>query len=170
MISCIAQVAGCRPGAVSVRRQAGFSLIEVLIALVVLALGLLGFALLQTMNLRYAQSSNYRTQATNLSYDLIDQIRANRALAGQYAIDAGSFGSVTGQNCSRPTAFVTPANSVSRWKCQVRAALGENATAAVQVVAGRVDVTINWSDARGEVGQVSTADDQYGSIQVGTQL
>ena len=57
---------------------AGFSMIEVLIALLVLAFGLLGFALLQTLNLRYTQSANTRTQATNLAYDLLDQMRSNR--------------------------------------------------------------------------------------------
>ena len=40
----------------------GFSLLEVLIALVVLGFGLLGYALLQTMNLRFTQSANQRTQ------------------------------------------------------------------------------------------------------------
>ena len=63
----------------------GFSLIEVLIALVILALGLLGFALLQTLNLRYTQSANYRTQATNLAYDLLDQMRSNHYAAAWYA-------------------------------------------------------------------------------------
>ena len=62
-------------------RSRGFSLIEVLIALLVLAFGLLGFALLQTMNVRFVQSANYRTQATNLSYELLDQIRINRIAA-----------------------------------------------------------------------------------------
>lgn len=59
------------------RAAGGFSMIEVLITIIVLAFGLLGFALLQTMNVRFVQSANYRTQATNLAYDLIDQMRAN---------------------------------------------------------------------------------------------
>ncbi|KGT84573.1 pilus assembly protein PilV, partial [Xanthomonas vasicola] len=63
---------------VSPSRTKGFSLLEVLIAIVVLAFGLLGFALLQTANVRFVQSSNYRTQATNLAYDLMDQMRSNR--------------------------------------------------------------------------------------------
>lgn len=49
-------------------------MIEVLIAIVVMSIGLLGFALLQTMNVRFVQSANFRTQATNLSYELLDQI------------------------------------------------------------------------------------------------
>lgn len=75
------------------RRPSGFSMIEVLVALVILAIGLLGFALLQTMNLRFTQSANYRTQATNLAYDLLDQMRANRFQAVWYGGASGaSFG------------------------------------------------------------------------------
>lgn len=55
----------CSPRA---RQSGGFTLLEVLIAIIVLAFGLLGFALLQTMNVRFVQSANYRTQATNLAY------------------------------------------------------------------------------------------------------
>ncbi|REN06343.1 type IV pilus modification protein PilV, partial [Mycobacterium tuberculosis] len=65
-------------------RQGGFTMIEVLIAIVVMSIGLLGFALLQTMNVRFVQSANFRTQATNLSYELLDQIRINRLNAGTY--------------------------------------------------------------------------------------
>ncbi|MBW8811741.1 MAG: type IV pilus modification protein PilV, partial [Lysobacter sp.] len=62
----------------------GLSLIEVLVAVLVLGLGLLGLAMLQATNLRLAQSSNQRTIATNLSSDLLDDIRSNRLLAAQY--------------------------------------------------------------------------------------
>jgi type IV pilus assembly protein PilV len=57
---------------------------EVMIAIIVLAFGLLGFALLQTMNVRFVQSANYRTQATNLAYDLTEQMRSNRYQAAWY--------------------------------------------------------------------------------------
>lgn len=134
--------------------QRGFSLLEVLITLIVLAIGLLGFALLQTMNLRYTQSANQRTQATNLAYDLLDQMRANRYQAAWYAGSSGaSFaaGSVTAGSCSRPTgaAAVTVAQSAARWKCQVVQALGPGASAAITYSAfGDVSVTIAWGDQR----------------------
>lgn len=57
-------------------RHAGFSLIEVMVAVLVLALGLLGMAALQSVSLRYNQSANYRTQATNLAYEFIDTARS----------------------------------------------------------------------------------------------
>jgi type IV pilus assembly protein PilV len=69
----------------------GFSLLEVLIALVVLSIGLLGIAALQANSLKANQSAYQRTQAIFLAYDMMDRMRANRtaALAGQYDIAMG---------------------------------------------------------------------------------
>ena len=137
------------PGAVNAR---GFSMIEVLISLLVLALGLLGFALLQTMNLRYTQSANYRTQATNLAYDLLDQMRANRLSAAQYVGATFALGSVTGTACSRPTGTAIPITGtgsvIARWQCQVVEALGEQSSATVTYNAGTAVVLISWGEAR----------------------
>ena len=55
----------------------GFSLVEVLVALLVLSIGLLGLAALQTTSLQYNTGSYLRTQATFLAYDIIDRMRAN---------------------------------------------------------------------------------------------
>lgn len=125
----------------------GFSMIEVLVALVVLAIGLLGFALLQTMNLRFTQSANHRTQAINLSSDLLDQMRANRNDSAWYARTA-SFtpGSVAPATCSRPTGPVTYVDNVARWKCQVVATLGADAGVVADYDAGVVRLAIDWGD------------------------
>ena len=58
-------------------RHCGFSLLEVLIALLVLSIGLLGLAALQTTGLKFNQQSYQRSQATLLSYEILDRIRAN---------------------------------------------------------------------------------------------
>ena len=132
------------------RREAGFSLIEVMIAVLVLGLGLLGFAMLQTMSLRFTQSANYRTQATNLAYDLLDQMRANRHLSDQYVDATFAPGAITNTACSRPTgAGATVANNVFRWQCQVARTLGPAASAGVTYAnGGDVVVTISWGDQR----------------------
>lgn len=141
-----------RRGASAVRpREAGFSMIEVLVAVLVLALGLLGFALLQTTNLRFTQSANYRTEATNLAYDLLDQMRANRFQAAQYAGAAGADfapGTLSHAACSRPVGAATIAANIARWKCQVVDALGPTAGAAVTYADGDVRLTITWGDQR----------------------
>jgi type IV pilus assembly protein PilV len=66
----------------------GLTLVEILIALLVLSIGLLGLAGLQTTSLKFNTSAYYRTQATTLAYDLADRMRANRqaALNGLYNV------------------------------------------------------------------------------------
>lgn len=142
-------------------KDRGFSMIEVLVALLILAFGLLGFALLQTMNLRYSQSANHRTQATNLAYDLLDQMRANRYQAAWYTGSSGAGfapGAVdreedcqgaAGANPSAPLGAVTLAQSRRRWQCQVVRTLGETAGATVEFLPdGRVAVAVYWGDER----------------------
>ena len=142
-------------------RNSGFSMIEVLVAVLVLAVGLLGFALLQTMNLRFTQSANYRTEATNLAYDLLDQMRANRFQAGQYAGAAGADfapGTLAYAPCSRPVASAADiAANIARWQCQVVEALGPTAGAAIIYVDGAVRVTITWGDQRWDQQDPSAA-------------
>ncbi|WP_434988473.1 type IV pilus modification protein PilV [Xanthomonas melonis] len=137
------------PLLVSRSRSQGFSLLEVLITIIVLAFGLLGFALLQTANVRFVQSANYRTQATNLAYDLLDQMRSNRFQSAWYTDATFSANTVTSASCSRPLGdSVTIANNIVRWKCQVVLALGEGASATVLNNNGQVTVGITWGDQR----------------------
>ena len=56
---------------------AGFTLLEVLIAIVVVAFGLLGLAGLQVFALKNNQSASLRVTATNLTTDIIDRMKAN---------------------------------------------------------------------------------------------
>ncbi|MDO9317343.1 MAG: type IV pilus modification protein PilV [Gammaproteobacteria bacterium] len=65
---------------------AGATLIEILVALLVVAIGLLGVAGLQTVGLRQLQSASLRTQAGILGGDMLERVLANRqgAVLGAY--------------------------------------------------------------------------------------
>lgn len=127
--------------------QAGFTLIEVMIAVLVLAFGLLGFALLQTMSVRFAQSANFRTQATNLTYELLDQIRINRVAAASYAGDYEA--TIADADCVSPTGSgLSTATFMKDWRCRLGKALGENATAKVERNGDVITVTVAWGDER----------------------
>ena len=65
-------------------KQTGFTMVEVLVALVVLAIGLLGIAALYLNSLQSGRTAIYRTQAVNLAADLADRIRANRTAQAAY--------------------------------------------------------------------------------------
>jgi type IV pilus assembly protein PilV len=77
-------------------RVAGISLIEMLIALLVLSFGLLGMAGLQAYSLRNNTSAYHRSQATLLVSEIIDRMRANREAA------------VGGEPYARASALPTP--------------------------------------------------------------
>ena len=55
----------------------GFTLIEVLVALIVVSIGLLGLAGLQATSVRFNQQAYLRSQAVQQAYDMADRIRAN---------------------------------------------------------------------------------------------
>jgi type IV pilus assembly protein PilV len=141
---------GSRVFSTSWKAQSGFTLIEVLIAILVLAFGLLGFALLQTMNVRFTKSAQQRTVATNLAYELVDMMRMQKSLASYYNnISFGSFASVAvpaSGGCPR-VAAATPSVNVAQWKCEVRAALPEGEADVTLLADGRLTVEVRWGDA-----------------------
>jgi len=61
------------------RSAAGFSLIEVLVALLVLLIGLLGVVRMQLFSVQNNQGAYLRTQATYIASDMMDKMRANRS-------------------------------------------------------------------------------------------
>lgn len=68
------------------RSEQGFSLIEVLVAVLVLTIGLLGLFGMQLAGVKSNQSAYFRTQASLLASDMADRLRFNsdRAIAGGY--------------------------------------------------------------------------------------
>ena len=64
------------------KTNTGFTLIEVLISMLILAIGLLGLAGLQATGIRNNLSAYNRSQATQLAYDMADRMRANVTNSG----------------------------------------------------------------------------------------
>ncbi|HHW4680198.1 MAG TPA: type IV pilus modification protein PilV [Xylella taiwanensis] len=128
----------------------GFSLIEVLIALLILGIGLLAFALLQTMNVRFTKSAQQRTIASNLAYELIDIMRSQRSVVGYYgAITYSSFDGVDGTDCNR-SENATPVANMARWRCEVVSALPDGRAEVKLATNGKVTVTMRWGDQHWE--------------------
>ena len=88
-------------------RQRGVSMIEVLVSIIVLSIGLLGMAALMATSLRNNQSATFRTEATNLAYNYIDMMRANKALTPLYARPNYSNPAVLCAATPAPTNYAT---------------------------------------------------------------
>jgi len=143
-------------------RHRGFSLIEVLVAMVVLSIGLLGLAALQIAALRSAGDSGIRAQATLLLNELAERVHANDgATAANYvtAMNAGiACGTLPGPYCSAfhdGTVFVasqtcTVAQMASfdlwSWQCGMQTSGNLSAGgASTTLPAGGLAVTTNGS-------------------------
>src|ERR1700683_3979002 len=74
------------------KRHDGFTILEVLVSLVILSIGLLGTAKLMLYSSHANDSAYLRSQATELAYEILDNMRANRqqALAGAYTTALGA--------------------------------------------------------------------------------
>lgn len=77
-----------RASSVALRHNRGFTLVEAMVALIVLSVGLLGIAALYVETLSANRTSLYRTEAVNLATDIGDRMRSNRNPANAY--DCGS--------------------------------------------------------------------------------
>lgn len=148
------------------RQQHGMSLIEVMIAVFIMASGLLGLAALQSRSLVFAQSSFYRSVATDLAADLADRIRANRppflalndetpAVRPAELLAAPDFGTCTQDGDNAPTgcpATFRVVADMTDWNTAVRSQLVNGRWTLVSVAAGqgfRYTLTLTWFDDRG---------------------
>lgn len=78
-----------------IRTSRGFSLVEALVALVVMSIGLLGIAALYVESLRSGTSALLRSQAVGLASDMADRIRANPTAGTAYEKTVDQNGTVT---------------------------------------------------------------------------
>jgi type IV pilus modification protein PilV len=83
------------------KKTLGFTLVEVLVALLVLSIGLLGLAGLELTGLRNNQSALQRSQATVIADNIADRMRANRpaVIAGSYRVNPAAPPATPAWNC-----------------------------------------------------------------------
>ena len=137
-------------------RAAGFSLVEALVALVVLSIGMLGIAALHVEGLRSARTALTRTAAVALASDIADRIRANRAAKTEY--DAIVTSDDTDANCEPKGAGCTPAalahHDKALWLGAIEAAL-PGGTGTIDCddaeVPATYTITISWSEVGSNV-------------------
>jgi type IV pilus assembly protein PilV len=135
----------------------GFTLIEVLIALLVLSIGLLGIGKIMMLSARANDSSLMRSQATALAWTILDAMRANRqvALTGSYDTALGVVPAAVACTAAAPCSAGQQAqNDLNLWGRSLAAGLpagqGQVVTATAADAAGfnniTATVTVQWAD------------------------
>lgn len=126
-------------------RESGFTMIEVLIAVLIFAIGLLGVAGMQTLALKSTNNSNIRTLVNLHAYEIAERMRANMAGAEDGLYDGISKS--TGASDCRPSC--TPQELASwdgdEWLANLQADI-PTATASVAYVDGTAVITIDWTE------------------------
>lgn len=119
-------------------QQRGFTLIEAMIALLVLAVGLLGLARYQSAVLKSSGDTKARTEALAIAEQKIEQLRSFSTEAGFDAMASGTGATITGSN-----AVFTP-----QWVV---------AHITTPAVYAQVTMTVSWNDSRGVTQSVQLA-------------
>jgi len=130
-------------------RQRGATLIEVLVAMLILAIGLLGLAGLQTVSVQSNQGAYYRSQATILANDIVDRMRANRVAA---LADRSSYSaSFPTPNSNNAIAGTVAQQDVNGWLNDLALSLPQGTGSLSLDNSNNVTVTICWNDRRAAI-------------------
>jgi type IV pilus assembly protein PilV len=128
--------------------QLGATLIEVMVALLVLSVGILGVAILQLNALKHSDSAMRSTQVSFIAQDLLERVRANPD--GNYAMASLSQAPTSG-NLESPRD-----QDLFDFADQLRRMLGSDVQASIAVSGARVTVTVDWNDSRAQGNEQST--------------
>lgn len=120
-------------------KNKGFTLLEVMISVFVLAVGLLGLANLQMLSLKNNHSAQYRTSATVIAYDIIDRMRLNRTADYTIAI------------ATTPSGSTLKDTDLIAWKTVLSNELPAG-DGSVIFNGDIVTVVVQWDDSRGSDG------------------
>jgi type IV pilus assembly protein PilV len=127
-------------------------MVEMLVALVVLAVGMLGVASLFGISLHSGSSAITRMQAVNLATDLADRIRANRQ-AGNFYAGAAANNGCTGAGAASCTPAQMAADDLFWWQRQLaRTIVAATVTGTVVVTPGTpptYTIRVNWNERAG---------------------
>ena len=131
-----------------IRSQAGFSLVEVLIALVIMSIGMLGIAGLYVEGMKAGRTSTCRHHAVTIASDVADRIRANPTGGVDYEGARGNNNCVLGNVDCNPSQMA--ANDIDLWLTQADQML-PNGNVAITfddtVTPNTYQIDVTWQEA-----------------------
>ena len=117
-------------------RQCAMTLIEVMVATLILSSGLLGAAAVQLSALKHTDSALMTSQASFIAYGMLDRVRANEQADYRYSSSDGAV----------PSGALN--QDLNDFKRAIFEFGGESATGMIAVTDQEVSITLEWSDAR----------------------
>ncbi len=140
----------------------GFSLIEVLIALIIMAIASVGLGQLELLSLKNNQSSSIRSQANLISSDMIDKMRLNSSVANLYlstivSSEAGADELLCNQ-CQSLSLSCIAVQLVVLDMCVWQARLSKLGSGAVAVISKNntvYSINISWDESVANVGTIN---------------
>lgn len=137
------------------RSERGFSMIEVLISLVVIAIALLGAAALQLQALKMGKGAATRMHAVTLAVEIAERMEANKsaAVSGSYAVALSTTARTVAKDCVSSTCSATELATadLGAWEARLIAALPSASWAITNTTTGNpstYQIVVNWQDRR----------------------
>jgi len=136
-------------------RQQGMSLLEILVAIVIIAIALFGTASLQMSAMRLGQGGVFRSHAVFLAQDIAERMESNAAgaIAGSYVVALTSTPPAVNTTCETTacTQAALATYDVAQWANTVSATLPQSSWSIAQTVAGTPStytIVVSWTDRR----------------------
>lgn len=137
----------------STKYQQGSSLIEVVVALFVLAIGMLGVMSMQVKSMQFNQSAYYYTQATYLANEILEGMRSNRSVANTYLIELDETSPSKAVDCAAAASTCTPQElrdfNLNEWRSNIANTL-VSGRSSIQRNGDFYAITVQFDDSRSE--------------------
>ena len=138
-------------------RQRGATLVEVLIAMLLMSFGVLAMTAMQAHAIQHSQTTDSRARATLLAHDLADRMRANTAPLGDWGTYDLSAAAASAASAAPPSADACQGSAVcsfdemaaadlAQWQQQLAGSLPQG-RGHVRTVGTQADVWVIWDEA-----------------------
>lgn len=131
------------------KKEAGTTMIEVLVTIVIVSLGLLGYAGLLVNGQKNNLTAYWHGQATILAYDIAESMRGNKVAA----TTAAAYNIAIGTSASGST---VPRTELATWKSALALTLPSGDGSITVGIGGKTTIIIKWVDGNGNVRTLTT--------------
>lgn len=151
---------------INYRQQQGITLIEVMVSVLILSVGLLGYVSLQAQSIKSNKSAYYRSQANILAQDISERMRTNRfdAERGLYDINDEAVGECTNMLSDNQSIVK---KDILDWKNMVACLISDADTTRVSIqrenhdAGNTVVIKVTWDDTYGEINTANDLEKIY---------